>query len=219
MKNHALIFDCDGTLMDSLEAAVESYHYALQQMGEKPRTTAEIKAHFGLAADRVLLHLLGDGTRAREAYIYYKEYQKQVAPRTQVFPGIRELLDQAHAAEVPLGIVTGRHREDLNILLEPHALLDDFQVIVTDDELGSPKPDPEGLLRAAFQLGIPPPQVCYVGDSPSDIRAARGAGTMAVAALWNPDVDRSLMAETEPDVLAERPDEVWRAFRRFTRRT
>lgn len=213
MKNHALVFDCDGTLMDSLDQALESFHYTLQKMGEKPRTTAEIKSHFGVAADRIFFKVLGDATRAQEAYAIYKSYQAEIAPETKVYPGIRELLEKAQEAEVPLGLVTGRHLDDLKILLQPHGLLHYFHAVITDNELAESKPSPEGLLRAASRLGLPATQMLYVGDSISDIRAAQAAGASAVVALWDKEVDLDKVKAAHPNFIVQNPDELWNLFR------
>jgi HAD superfamily hydrolase (TIGR01549 family) len=214
MHHKALIFDCDGTLMDSLGNALESFHYALEQMGE-PRSTPEITRHFRLAADRILLNLLRDEDRARQAYQHYKEHQTLLAPQTKIYPGVMELLERAHQAAVPMGVVTGRHRQDLEILLKPHDLLPYFTVIVTDNELSEPKPSPEGLLKALAQFGLPGPQAFYIGDSLSDMQAAHAAGIKSVAALWDSKVERQKLVDIKPYGLAEQPDDVWTLFQSF----
>ncbi len=208
---HALIFDCDGTLMDSLGHALASFHYVLEQMGE-PRSTPEITRYFRLAADRILLNLLGDETRAQRAYQIYKEHQASLAPATRIFPGIVPLLERIHEAAIPMGIVTGRHRQDLEILLKPHGLLRYFPVIVTDNELSEPKPSPEGLLKALERFGIPAVEAFYIGDSCSDMQAAHAAGVKPVAALWDPKAEREKLLKEKPFWAFEHPDELWRAF-------
>jgi HAD superfamily hydrolase (TIGR01549 family) len=208
MTPRALIFDCDGTLMDSLGNAVESFHYALERMGE-PRSTPDILRYFGVSADRILLNLLQDEARAAQAYEFYRKHQTELAPRTQVYPGIPSLLQRADEAGIPLGIVTGRHRLDLDILLQPHGLLRYFQVIVTDNELAQPKPSPEGLLRALSALRVAAPQSFYIGDSPTDIQAAQAAGVMAVAALWDNKVERQKLLNAKPHYTVQHPDEIW----------
>lgn len=213
MMQHALIFDCDGTLMDSLGNALASFHYALEQMGE-PRSTPEITRYFRLSADRILLHLMGDETRAQRAYQIYKDHQATLAPGTQIYPGVASLLQRAHKAAIPMGIVTGRHRQDLEILLKPHDLLRYFPVIVTDNELSEPKPSPEGLLKALRQLKIPAAQAFYIGDSLSDMQAAHAAGVKPVAALWDPKVEREKLLAAKPYWAAEHPDEIWSAFQK-----
>ncbi len=210
----ALIFDCDGTLMDSLGNALASFHYALEQMGE-PRSTPEITRYFRLAADRILLNLLADETRAQRAYQIYKDHQASLAPGTRIFPGVASLLDRLQQAAIPMGIVTGRHRQDLEILLKPHDLLRYFSVIVTDNELSEPKPSPEGLLKALKAFGIPAAVAFYIGDSCSDMQAAHAAGVKPVAALWDPRAEREKLLEVKPFWALEHPDELWQAFQKY----
>jgi HAD superfamily hydrolase (TIGR01549 family) len=212
MKAKALIFDCDGTLMDSLGQALESFHYALDRLGE-PRSTPDVIRYFGVSADRILLNLLGDAARAQKAYELYKEHQTRLAPGTLVYPGVSSLLEKARKASVPMGLVTGRHRQDLEILLQPHGLLSYFSVIVTDNELAQPKPSPEGLLKALHQLGLnDASRSFYIGDSLTDMQAAHAAGVKPIAALWDSKVDRQKLLTAEPYALAEHPDDVWSSF-------
>jgi phosphoglycolate phosphatase-like HAD superfamily hydrolase len=133
MNQAALVFDCDGTLMDSLDHAMESFHYALLKMGADQYPSQEILKYFGVAADRILVQILGDEKRGLEAYEHYQARQRELAPQTLVFPGIRELLMEARSHGVRMGIVTGRHAIDLEILLRPHGLLHFFSCLVTDD--------------------------------------------------------------------------------------
>jgi HAD superfamily hydrolase (TIGR01549 family) len=212
MNTKALIFDCDGTLMDSLGNALESFHYALDRLGE-PRSTPDVVRYFGVSADRILFQLLGDAARAQTAYDFYKEHQTRLAPSTLVYPGVVSLLEKARKASVPLAVVTGRHRQDLEILLKPHGLLPYFSVIVTDNELAAPKPSPEGLLKALHQLGLKDAsQSFYIGDSLTDMQAAKAAGVKPVAALWDPKVERQKLLNALPYALAEHPDDVWTSF-------
>lgn len=212
MNAKALIFDCDGTLMDSLGQALESFHYALDRLGE-PRSTPDVIRYFGVSADRILFNLLGDAARAQKAYEFYKEHQTRLAPATLVYPGVASLLEKARAASVPMAVVTGRHRQDLEILLKPHGLLNYFPVIVTDNELSQPKPSPEGLLKALHQLGLKDgSRSFYVGDSRTDIEAAHAAGVKPIAALWDSKVVRDKILQADPYALAEHPDDVWTTF-------
>ncbi|HET9238677.1 MAG TPA: HAD family hydrolase [Oligoflexus sp.] len=212
MNAKALIFDCDGTLTDSLGQALESFHYALDRLGE-PRSTPDVIRYFGVSADRILFNLLGDAARAQKAYEFYKEQQTRLAPGTLVYPGVTALLEKARKASVPMAVVTGRHRQDLEILLQPLGLLDFFSVIVTDNELAEPKPSPEGLFKALQLLGLKDgSQSFYIGDSLTDMQAAHAAGMKPIAALWDSKVAREKLLNAQPYALAEHPDDVWTTF-------
>src|ERR1700733_5986304 len=94
MKIRGVIFDCDGTLVDSLGQALASFNYALDAIGEGGRTIEEIKRYFGTAADRIFFNLLGDEKKAQAAFEHYLIYQAELAKTTKLHSGIRELLDQ-----------------------------------------------------------------------------------------------------------------------------
>lgn len=213
MKDCGIIFDCDGTLVNSVAKAFESFHYALAQMGEGPRSSAMIERYFGAGADRILTRILGDEQRGLEAFKHYINHQSELANQTELHQGIRELLDVLAQADVPLAVVTGRHARDLEVLLAPHKLSDYFVTLVADNHIPHSKPAPDGVLMAAQRMGLAPEKTFYVGDAVYDIKAAHAAGSVAVAALWDSLArPQELMAE-RPDYVARSPDEVWIHFK------
>lgn len=212
---YGLIFDCDGTLVDSLGAALESFNYALVAIGEKPRTIDEIKKFFGAGADRILTNLLGDQKKGLLAFEAYVNHQSELAKEMKLHNGISQLLEIASAAGVPMGVVTGRHARDMEVVLAPHKISDYFQVLIADSHLPHSKPAPDGILMAASKMGLDPKNVCYVGDSVMDIQASHAAGCTAVAALWDVLVKEKSMRNERPHFMARTPTDVWRFFRQF----
>jgi phosphoglycolate phosphatase len=212
MKQHGIIFDCDGTLVDSLGQALESFNFALDRVGFPPRAPETIKRYFGTAADRILLSVVGDKNQAVKAFDYFLEHQSDLAKTTKLHPGIRELLDLLEENEIPLGIVTGRHARDLDIVLRPHRLADYFITLIADSHLPKSKPAPDGILMAAEKMGLPPAQTMYVGDSIFDIQAAHAAGTGSVAALWDSLAKSEELSHEKPDFMAHTPKDVWTYF-------
>lgn len=213
MKKSGIIFDCDGTLVDSLGPALESFNYALERMGAPGHTPEQIKKFFGASGDRILTSLLGgDRARGLQAFEHYKEHQTELAKTVRMHDGIAELLDQCLAARVPIGIVTGRHAEDLEIILKPHGISSRFLCLVSDNMVENSKPAPDGILLAASLMKLDPRECFYVGDSSMDIRAANGARAMGVAALWDQLAKREEMAAERPYLMAETPARVWEGF-------
>ena len=209
MQTPALIFDCDGTLVDSLGDALSSFNYALEQVGERPRTIDEIKRYFGAAADRILLSVIGDAEKAKRAFEFYFDHQSELALNMKLFPGIMELLENAKRAGVPMAIVTGRHERDLEVVLRPHNIREYFQTLIADSQLPHSKPAPDGILLAASRLGVDPARSIYVGDSPSDMEAAERAGAIGAAALWDKLSSREAMQPFHPQVMARTPADLW----------
>jgi phosphoglycolate phosphatase-like HAD superfamily hydrolase len=130
------------------------------------------------------------------------------------------MLDALRAAGYPLGIVTGKGRHAWQATEGP-AALGEFALVVTDDDVGEPKPSPQGLLAAAERLGLAPAQVVYMGDSLADLRAANAAGMPSAAVLWPKtapgEAERFVkqIESLEPGWVFTRPDEVTRVFARW----
>jgi len=207
-ERFGVLFDCDGTLVDSLGRATESFEHALDRVGAGKLPSGDLKHRFGQGADKILMELLGDELKAQKAFGLYLEHQAGLAMSTPLHPGIRDLLNHLHHARVPMGIVTGRHAVDLALVLNPHDLAPYFSVLVADSDVARPKPAPDGLLLACQTLGLEPERTLYVGDSVNDMLAARAAGCVAVAALWDGLSDKAGLANTHPAVMAQSPSEL-----------
>lgn len=214
MSKYGLVFDCDGTLVDSLGAALDSFNYALKAIGEKPRTVEEIKKYFGAGADRIFISLLGDKEKGLAAFEAYVDHQSELALQMKLHNGILDLLKTAAAAGIPMGVVTGRHARDMDVVLRPHKIHDYFKVLIADSHLPHSKPAPDGILMAADRMGLEPQNVCYIGDSIVDIQAAKAAGAKGVAALWDVLAKEEAMRAAGADCLARTPNDVWQYFRR-----
>ena len=214
MKN-GLIFDCDGTLVDSLSAAMESFNFALAAVNEAPRTPEQIKRYFGAGADRILIQLIGDEKKGLAAFEAYVDHQSELANEMKLHDGILELLETAAAEYIPMAVVTGRHARDMEVVLKPHKISDYFKALIADSHIPHSKPAPDGILMAAKHMGLKPQNVCYVGDSIMDIQAAKAAGAASVAALWDILAKEDAMRAEGPNFMAKTPAEVWDFFKRW----
>lgn len=217
MKSYGIIFDCDGTLVDSLNQAVDSMSYALAQVGEHGLSPARIKQYFGAGVDRILGRILGDAGRAGAAFEYYLEHQATLALRTQMHTSVREMLKDLADRGVPMAVVTGRHERDLELVLAPHNLKDYFVTLVADNHAAKSKPAPDGVLLAAKRMGLDPAHTFYVGDAVYDMQAARAAGSVPLAALWNHPADSADLKEAGAALLAHSPLDIWPLFQRHFR--
>jgi HAD superfamily hydrolase (TIGR01549 family) len=215
MENQfGIIFDCDGTLTDSLDHAMDSFHFAVQSMDAHHIKSSDIQQYFGIAADKILLKLMNnDKSKGKKAFDFFIDHQQTLANKTMLFEGILDLMDSLKALNIPLGMVTGRHSRDLHIMLQPHGLHQYFQVLVSDDLVESPKPNPEGIQKAANFLKIDPRNTMYLGDSPSDIEAAHRAGAISVAVTWDPHANQEALAAQNPHYMINHPSEIIRIYR------
>jgi pyrophosphatase PpaX len=217
----AILFDLDGTLIDTYRLYLEAYQRALEPyLGQRPGV--EDFAARGPASERGFLSAwIGEENAAAchaEAVRHYEALHGAMCEG--VYDGVREMLDALRAADHVLGIVTGKGRAAWAVT-EREVGLGDFAVVVTDDDVHAPKPDPAGLLAAAEALGAAPAEVVYLGDSAGDLEAGRNAGMRVGAALWAKtapgEVDAFLDAVRPfaPDWLFARPADVTRAFARW----
>lgn len=203
-----ILFDCDGTLLDSLGNAFESFDYAFDQIGEPRHKPENIKKFFGSSADRIFINLMSDSQQALKAFEFYLDHQAELAKTTKLHHGIEELLESLLSKNIPMGIVTGRHARDLENVLKPHDISALFKSIVADSHVSHSKPAPDGILMALSKMGIDPSNSYYIGDSPTDMQAAQNAKSKSVAALWDKTVDKDEMDKVNPDFLINHPLEM-----------
>jgi len=200
-----VLFDLDGTLIDTLELIRESMRYATATVLGEP------------LPDDVLMHNVGvplavqmrefSEERADELLVAYREHNARVHDvMVREYPGVEESLTELGERGYRLGVVTSKIRHVATRGLERFSLERFFDVVVASDDVARHKPDPTPLLHAASALAIEPARCAYVGDSPHDISAALAAGMVAVAAKWGvASVERlrAAGAEYEADSMSE----------------
>jgi phosphoglycolate phosphatase/pyrophosphatase PpaX len=205
----AVIFDWDGTLMDSKEAILATYRATTTELLGKPFPTEPDDVHriIQLRAKESFDQIAGGDPVLTEkiATIFQREYGV-MQERTQPFPGIAETLASLRDAGIKLGVATSKARTRTELEGKRTGLLDYFDVIVTGDDVERAKPDPESVARAIAELGVAAAAAVYVGDGPNDVIAGRGAGaiTVGVSFGFHPD---ELAAEA-PDHVIDHPSEL-----------
>lgn len=212
MKNKNILFDCDGTLLKSLGFGMDAYNIALAHVGARAHEPEEIKRFFGQSADKIFNHLLSDKKKAAEAYEIYFDYEKRFIARIKPHIEIVELLEKLKEDGYRMGVVTGRHSRDLELLFDHTNLHSYFEAEVCDDFLTHHKPHPEGLLTAAAKMKIDIKNCYYVGDAVMDLQAASAAGAMGIAALWDQWAIEDDMKVESPVFLAKKPLDIWKWF-------
>ncbi|WP_410809113.1 HAD family hydrolase [Micromonospora sp. 067-2] len=190
----AIVFDMDGTVIASHAAVPAAYRAAILAGGGRQYTDDEIIAGYPLGAPSALLSaLLRRPATETDVERYHLELAA-VAAQVASYDGVPELLADL-AGRAPVGLFTGASHRAAHILLERVGLADHFRVIVGGDEVTRPKPAPDGVVLACRRLDVAPQRSAYVGDSPLDLRAARDAGALAVAASWGHQYDPDAPAD------------------------
>lgn len=184
-----LVFDCDGTLIDSQHAIVSSMVAAFASRGLAPPARREILQQVGLVLDRCVENLLPVGAEdEREAVAaayraHYGQLRAEGRLDAPLFPGTAEMLRSLQERGFLLAVATGMSRRGLNNTLEEHQLSDLFVATRTADEAPS-KPHPQMLEDILDTCGVEAPMAWMLGDTTYDIEMARNAKVAPVAVTW-----------------------------------
>lgn len=185
MHFHSATFDLDGTLLDTIADLAEACCLMLAELGEPPRTQAEVHSFVGkgmaVLVERCLTHEAPPSPERLQAGIdaFRRHYQAVNGLLTEVYPGVREGLQLWKGSGLRLGVVTNKPAMFTEPLLARMGLADFFTVVVSGDTTASKKPHPEPILHACRALGVVPERNLHIGDSINDILAARAAGSPA----------------------------------------
>lgn len=184
----AVLWDLDGTLISTKRLYIEAYSRALRPYLGRELTHADARAVQVISELRFLRTLAGDSYEACLAE-FRKLYAELHATHFDgIYEGVEATLAELRKRGLKLGVVTGKARTSWEVSRSA-ASLGDFDVVVLDDDVNEPKPNPEGILLALSDLGVAPDEAVYVGDSIGDISAANDAGVVSVAALWSKDAE------------------------------
>jgi phosphoglycolate phosphatase len=177
-----VVFDLDGTLVDSLEDIARAANYCLEGAGLTPRPTAEIKDYIG-DGSRVLL-ARASGLEHTDPLLdemlerFFVYYTAHAVDHTRLLPGAREVL--AALAHLPRALCTNKPRVTTLAVLEGLGIDSEFDVVVAAGDVPQNKPHPAPLQRVSQGLGVPCERLVLVGDGPQDVACARAAGARSI---------------------------------------
>ncbi|MBM3843607.1 MAG: HAD family hydrolase [Verrucomicrobia bacterium] len=174
----AVVFDLDGTLLDSLPLVLEAIRHALEPFGGSP--TMDIFARLGGPPERFLADLLPDPVHVPVALRRMVDFHHGNHRLIQPYAGAVETLRDLRARGIPAGIWTGRDRASTRTLLASHGLDGIVDGVVCGDDLPTHKPDPEGLLALVSRLGCAPAETLLVGDADVDVLGGHAGGVETV---------------------------------------
>ena len=187
-KPQMILIDVDGTLVDSVPDLAYCVDEMMKRLGRPVYGEDRVRNWVGNGVERLVRRaLIGrlDGEPeaadfARAYPIFLELYADNTSKRSLLYPGIREGLDYLKSCGYRLGCVTNKAAQFTLPLLKDLGVHDEFEIIVAGDSLPKKKPDPLPLLHAAEQLGVAPGSALMIGDSQSDVKAARAAGFQIV---------------------------------------
>ena len=207
MRHSTVLFDLDGTLIDSGPLILASFRHATSTVLGRSFPDEVLMENVGGHGIRHQMALL-DEPRADELVRVYREHNRTIYRGVRPFAGIQQVLERLRREGRRLGVVTVKNRPTVDVTFEVLPELGVFETVVTGDDTERHKPDPEPLLLALGRLGAAAADSVYVGDSPFDIRAAKGAGMTAVAVGWGGIHSRERLEAEGPDTFVRRPAEL-----------
>jgi N-acetyl-D-muramate 6-phosphate phosphatase len=203
-----VLFDLDGTLLDSAPDMLAAINALRGERGEAPGTLDALRPHVSKGARAMIASAfpLLDAD-AREALVrpFLDAYEREIGLHGRPFDGIEEMLAALEADGARWGIVTNKPEYLARQVLPAFGWDARSAILVGGDTLAERKPHPLPLLHSAQALGVEPAQCAYVGDDERDIMAARAAGMPSVVALWGYRLDADDPVAWQGDVMADTP--------------
>jgi pyrophosphatase PpaX len=208
MRFPVVLFDLDGTIVDSGWMILASYRHA---------TTSVLGKDF---PDEVLLANVGAGDleeqmrefdleKADELAKAYREFYAPLHSELQAFPGMLDLLQKLDDEDRHVGIVSAKRHDIVKLATDALGFGDRLDVVVGSDEAPRGKPHPDQILDALERLGAEPDHTAYVGDAPFDIAAAKNAGVHAIGVTWGGIHTRERMETEGPDAVVDTAEELY----------
>ena len=217
MADRAVIFDLDGTLVDTAPDLMLATNHVLAGLGRRPISMDEVRVFVGHGARALITRGLRATGELPENFDVEPHYNKFVAyyagnicVGSEVFPGLLVLLDRLKADGIAMGVCSNK-LEGLSVqLLEALGMMKYFGSVIGPDTLGIAKPDPRPFHESVARLVLNNPNVIMVGDSETDILTARAAGVPVIGVPFG--YTPRPVAEYEPDRVIAHYDEGWEAI-------
>ena len=210
MKYQAIIFDLDGTLVDTLEDLADSVNQMLERLSLPTHPVDAYRMKVGNGNRMLVKRALGEGHQ----HLFDKAFEMQMAyytehfcDKTQPYPGIMEMLSKLKKRKLKIAVLSNKV-DELTQKLVRHVFGNSVFDIVRGHLNEVPlKPDPASALALAAQMNVAPEQVAYLGDTAIDMQTARQAGMFAIGASWG-FRDATELLENGGEVIIDHPQEL-----------
>ncbi len=218
LKFKAVIFDLDGTLLDTIEDISDSMNLVLEKRGFKTHTIEFYKSAVGAGTEKLVVDSLPESARdeetIKECLKELKEnYSRMWANKTKPYPGIEELLKDLNLKRIPLSILSNKDDRFTKEIVK-HFFPDvKFEFVFGSREGIPKKPSPEVPLYIAEKTSISPKEYIFVGDSAFDMLTAKNAGMFPVGVSWGFKPVESLI-KSGAEIIINSPPEILKLFRK-----
>jgi pyrophosphatase PpaX len=183
MRFSTVLFDLDGTLVDSGEIILSSFRHATRTVLAREIPDEVLAAAVGGSNIYEQMRAF-DEERVDELVRVYGEHNEPLHDDLEAFEGVEQVLQRLREEGRQLGIVTAKRRRTVDLAFAILPLERYFDVVVTSEQTENHKPHPEPVLTALERLGSRPEETAFVGDSPFDMGAGKAAGVFTVAVSW-----------------------------------
>ena len=211
-KFKAILFDLDGTLLDTLDDLADSMNVSLRRFGFPPNPVDTYRYLVGDGLMNLVSRALpvdhrDEATISKVICAQWDEYSRNWANKTHPYEGIPELLDALRGRGITMCILSNKPGDFTRVIVQKFLSSWKFAIVRGQTEDTPIKPNPQAANQIARELGIAPDEFLYVGDSNTDMRTANAAGMFAVGVLWGfPPRDELLAAGAR--ALVERPSDL-----------
>ncbi len=210
-----VLIDVDGTLVDSVPDLAFCVDGMMAALGLPERGEKRVRHWVGNGVERLVKRALvnqidgepDEALYARALPLFEAMYRDNTSKRSRLYPGVREALDFLRSTGVRMGCVTNKASQFTLPLLQDLGVRDYFETVICGDMVERKKPDPMALLLAAEQLGTRPPASLMIGDSMSDVNAARAAGFSIVCMSYGYNHGEDI-SDYNPDAVIDSMDEI-----------
>ncbi len=178
-----LIFDLDGTLVNTLEDITTSVNFTLQELGRKPIPLDAVRQYVGDGIEMLMVRALGGGDLLPDAIGIYKvHHSRNLVVHSSLYPEVANTLD--HFKSLPMAVISNKTMEFVGPLLDRLGVARYFKLIIGAD-YGLPlKPAPDSILKILSHFGVPKEESVMVGDGTTDIRAGKAAGVTTCSVTY-----------------------------------
>jgi phosphoglycolate phosphatase len=207
MKNltevKGVIFDLDGTLVDSYQAIYLSFKYTYETMGLSPLPYEAVKKAVGRGLGHTFQELLGAERVPQALSLFRQRYEEIFRAHTCLLPGARKVVEALHRQGIQLAVATNKLGRFSRAIFAHFGMEKLFAVIVGDGDVSQNKPDPEMLYYAMEKMGVEKGKTVFVGDSLIDIQTAKNAG-LRIYAVSTGNTPREDLEKAQPTALIGR---------------
>ena len=214
----AVIFDLDGTLLNTIEDITDSLNIALSACGFRPRTVEETKMYVGSGVKILIQRALSETASTERQFNcvkarYLREYSVRQTVKTKAYGGLITAIDKLRSMGVKTAVLSNKPHQDTLKTVEHFFTLDRFDIVLGQRDGAPAKPDPATLYDIMKTLGAAKEECLFVGDSDVDMNTANNAGIKKIGVLWG-FRDRSVLEANNADYIVDTPENIVRIVKK-----